>query len=65
MGIRRCREREKPGGRLEEAVAGGVDRRFPAGGDVKLGEDGGDVFGGGAGADEERLGNLAVGLADH
>jgi hypothetical protein len=49
--------------RSDQIVADGVDGRFTAGHDIELEEDAADMLGGGAGTDEERVGDLPVGFA--
>ena len=49
--------------RSDQGVADGVDGGFATSRNIELEEDGADVLGGGAGADEEALGDLAIGLA--
>jgi len=49
--------------RSDQGVADGVDGGFATSRNIELEEDGADVLGGGAGADEEALGDLPIGLA--
>lgn len=51
------------GGGSDEAVADGVGGGLGPAPDAELGEEVGDVGAGGVGADEERRGDLAVGVA--
>ena len=51
--------------RSDQGVADGVDGGFATSRNIELEEDGADVLGGGAGADEEALGDLSVRPALH